>query len=312
MPERCGAPRTSSSGGRCGQPAGWGTEHVGSGRCRYHESGGSVSPSGGHRAVAADRGPSHPDPPQEVPPRRRGRRRPTLVWSLIALVVFAAAVWFLAESQDDTGEPIVADSILPSVPRPSATPEVDGSPSSPLAPSASSGAVLPSVAASPSLDSSGGGGPVVEPAPTASLASPAPDFSGLPGIGSTLEEWEETREPAPGSGEVARYLPIVWGSQPAYDYVQGDVSIYLYERHFPLGITLQTQEQILRAEELPPDSVEIERMMDGSCEIVLFESKMLSTKRGEQTQVLVSLDDEQPSYATLMTTSDATLEDYFC
>lgn len=40
-PKRCGARK--SKGGLCEQPRGWGTDHPGSGRCRYH---GGASPNG--------------------------------------------------------------------------------------------------------------------------------------------------------------------------------------------------------------------------------------------------------------------------
>jgi len=40
--ETCNARKTDGSG-HCGQPAGWGTDHVGHGRCKYH---GGDSPNG--------------------------------------------------------------------------------------------------------------------------------------------------------------------------------------------------------------------------------------------------------------------------
>jgi hypothetical protein len=49
MPEKCGATKRDGSGESCGLPAGWGTDHVGEGRCKHHD--GPGAPEGNKNAV---------------------------------------------------------------------------------------------------------------------------------------------------------------------------------------------------------------------------------------------------------------------
>lgn len=49
MPDTCGATKRDGSGEACGLPAGWGTDHVGEGRCKHHDGGGA--PKGNKNAV---------------------------------------------------------------------------------------------------------------------------------------------------------------------------------------------------------------------------------------------------------------------
>lgn len=49
MPDLCGATKRNGPGEPCKLPAGWGTDHVGEGRCKHHDGGGA--PEGNKNAV---------------------------------------------------------------------------------------------------------------------------------------------------------------------------------------------------------------------------------------------------------------------
>lgn len=51
---KCGGPKRDGSGGKCTRPAGWGTGHAGTGRCKLHGGSTPTHEKAGQKALAAE------------------------------------------------------------------------------------------------------------------------------------------------------------------------------------------------------------------------------------------------------------------
>lgn len=131
------------------------------------------------------------------------------------------------------------------------------------------------------------------PATTTAPASTAPSATGLPGIGMTRPEWDNTHAAAPGYAEGAVYGPVVRDGQPQYATVSGDDYISIYSRYFPEVTDLSTAKSLITQEKLPADAQLAEEQQDPECARAQYTSEQLNAARGEPLTISVAYFSEE-------------------